>query len=71
MDKTQSNPREVWVDDRQTISNRARQRDNPGTQAIIQTGANRVRTTRQRVNPGNTGKSQNTRKYARQGKARQ
>ncbi len=28
---------QVWVDDRRTISKRARQRDNPGTQAIVQT----------------------------------
>ncbi len=28
---------QAWVDDRRTISNRARQRDNPGTRAIIQT----------------------------------
>ncbi len=49
---------QAWVDDRRTISKRARQRDNPGTQAIIQTGANRVRTVRQRVNPGNTGRYQ-------------
>ncbi len=27
---------QAWVFDRQTISNRARQRDNPGTQAIVQ-----------------------------------
>ncbi len=51
--------RQAWVDDRRTISKRARQRDNPGTQAII-------RTARQRVNPGNTGKNQNTGKHKRQ-----
>ncbi len=52
---------QAWVDDRRTISNRARQRDNPGTQAIVQNGGtNRVRTARQRVNPGNMGKNQNT-----------
>ncbi len=27
---------QAWVDDRRTISNRARQRDNPGTRAIVQ-----------------------------------
>ncbi len=59
---------QAWVDDRRTISKRARQRDNPGTQAIIQTGANRVRTARQRVNPGKTGKNQNTGTHKRQGK---
>ncbi len=40
---------QAWVDDRRAISNRARQR----------------------VNPGNTGRYQNTGEQARQGKARQ
>ncbi len=37
-------------------------RGNPRTRAIVQAGANRVQTERRRVNPGNTGKNQNTRK---------
>ncbi len=41
-------------------------RGNPSTRAIVQAGANRVQTARRRVNPGNTGKNQNTRKQARQ-----
>ncbi len=29
---------QAWVDDQQTTSTRARQRDNPGIRAVIQTG---------------------------------
>ncbi len=38
---------QAWVDDRRTISNRARQRDNPGTQAIV----------RERCKPSPNGKA--------------
>ncbi len=56
---------QAWVDDRQTISNRARQRDNPGTQAIIQTRCEQSPNGKAKGNPGNTGRNQNTRKLSR------
>ncbi len=59
---------QAWVDDRRTISNRARQRDNPGTQAIVQMRCNQSPTGKAKVNPGNTGRSQTQENYQ---KARQ
>ncbi len=54
---------QAWVDDRRTISNRGKaKRDNPGKQAIIQRGANRVQRARLRVNPGKHGQESKHRK---------
>ncbi len=45
---------QAWVDDRRTISNKARQRDNPGTRAIIQARHKQSPNGETGVNTGNT-----------------
>ncbi len=55
--KTQEYSREhASVIDQRTIAKGLDNRGNPGTRAIVQAGANRVRNSRQRVNPSYTGR---------------
>ncbi len=57
---------QAWVDDRRTTSNRARQRDNPGTRAGIKTRENRPKARQGKARQGKARQGK-----ARQGKARQ
>ncbi len=56
---------QAWVDDQQTISNRARQRDNPGTRAIVQERCKQSPNSRAK---GKSRKHGQESKHTRQGK---
>ncbi len=60
---------QAWVDDRRTISNRARQSDNPGTQAIIQMRCNQSPTGKAKGKSRKHGQKSNTGKLSK-GKAK-
>ncbi len=57
---------QAWVDDRRTISKGLDRRGNPGTRAIILARFKQETEGQgKRVNPENTGRSQNTREHTR------
>ncbi len=60
---------QAWVCDLRTISNRARQRENPGTRAGIKTLEGKARQGKARQGKARQGKARQGK--ARQGKARQ
>ncbi len=62
---------QAWVDDRRTTSNRARQRDNPGTRAGIKTRENRPKARQGKARQGKARQGKARQGKARQGKARQ
>ncbi len=62
---------QAWVNDRRTTSNRARQRDNPGTRAGIKTRENRPKARQGKARQGKARQGKARQGKARQGKARQ